>query len=199
VERYEYLHTRLEERGAAIAAEHPDWAHQLGQVPEDLERRQQWTQLAAEVDVFRAQYRIDSAEVTAIPVDYRERAVGAELSARVTAMHKADAVSSQLSATEEARSGAVTEAATAAQRARQASTAQAGTTVVKVPQKATASDTPAKSTAQRMKEQQQKRAAERVEQLRRQGINAKVQKADDRDDRKSGADQTPIRDQGIER
>lgn len=164
-------------------------------MPEDLERRQQWTQLAAEVEVFRAQHRIDPAEATAVPTDYRERAVGAELAARVTAMHKADALSSQRHATEEARTRAAAEAASAAQRARQVATAQAGTTAVKVPQQAT----DAQSTAQRMKEQQQKRAVERVEQLRRQGINAKVQKADDRDGRKSGADPTPVRDQGIER
>ncbi|TFB92258.1 MULTISPECIES: MobF family relaxase [unclassified Cryobacterium] len=194
-ERYDYLHTRLEERGATIAAEQPAWASELGEVPADVDRRQQWTELAAEVDVFRTQYRINPQETVAVPADYRQRPVGADLAERVTAMHKSQVLSSRPAATEDDRQRAAAAAATAAAlRARQAAAARPGTTTVKPLQKVTE----AKSTAQRMKEQQQKRAADRVEQLRRQGVNVKVQKTGDRD-RQSGADQAPARDQGIER
>jgi conjugative relaxase-like TrwC/TraI family protein len=210
-ERYDYLQVRLEERGATIAAEQPDWAQQLGDVPADTDRRQQWTQLAAEVDVFRTQYRVEPTEKTAVPAEYRERPVGAELAARVTAMHKAQALSSQPPASEDTRARAAAEATAAALRARQAATTQTATTAVKTPQAeqqrgtvpTTAptrdKESPAKTTAQRMKEQQQRRAAERVEQLRRQGVNVKVQKDSDRTDRQSGTEPTPTRDQGIER
>ncbi|WP_199183102.1 hypothetical protein, partial [Cryobacterium sp. Y29] len=172
----------------------PEWASELGEVPADTDRRQQWTELAAEVDVFRTQYRIDPQETVAVPADYRQRTVGADLAERVTAMHKSQVLSSRPAATEDDRQRAAAAATTAALRARQTAAARPGTTAVKAPQKAT----DATSTAQKMKEQQQKRAAERVEQLRRQGVNVKVQKAGDRN-RQSGADQAPARDQGIER
>jgi conjugative relaxase-like TrwC/TraI family protein len=194
-ERYDYLHTRLEERGAVIAVEQPTWSRELGDVPAEPDRRQQWTELAAEVDVFRTQYRIDPKETAAVPADYRQRPVGAGLAERVTAMHKSQVLSSRPVATEDDRQRAAAAATAAALRARQAATAPAGTTATKPPQ----NTTDAKTTAQRMKEQQQKRAAERVEQLRRQGVNVKVKKTGDRDDRKSGVDQAPTRDQGIER
>lgn len=87
-ERYEYLVVRLEERGTAIAAEQPDWV-QLGDVPAESTRRQEWVRLAAEVDVFRDRYKIDPAQSQAIPEACRERSVGAELAACVTALAKA--------------------------------------------------------------------------------------------------------------
>lgn len=49
----------LEERGATIAAAQPEWAKQLGGVPAEPARREEWTQLAAEIDVFRQQYHVD--------------------------------------------------------------------------------------------------------------------------------------------
>ncbi|WP_243173239.1 hypothetical protein [Bacillus altitudinis] len=58
-----------------IAAEQPDWAKQLGAVPAEPARREEWTQLAAEIDVFRQQYHVDAAEPVAIPDQYRERAL----------------------------------------------------------------------------------------------------------------------------
>ena len=88
-ERYEYLAVRLEERGTAIAAEKPDWAQQLGDVPDESARRQEWVRLAVEVNVFRDRYKVDPALTQAIPEAYRERSVGAELAARVTALEKA--------------------------------------------------------------------------------------------------------------
>ncbi|WP_134569779.1 MobF family relaxase [Cryobacterium sp. Sr3] len=87
-ERYEYLAVRLEERGTAIAVEQPDWARQLGDVPAESARRQDWVRLAAEVDVFRDRYKVDPTQTQAIPEAYRERSVGAELAARVTVLQE---------------------------------------------------------------------------------------------------------------
>jgi len=121
-ERYDYLHTRLEERGAALAAEQPEWTGQLGQVPAEPVKREEWTQLAAEVDVFRQRYGVDTAEPTAIPNQYREQAVGTDLAQRVTALHKSTQLSTQTGATDADRQRAATSAATTAQRARDAVT-----------------------------------------------------------------------------
>ena len=85
-ERYDYLTARLEERGEALATEPPAWAQGIGAVPED-ERRADWTRLAAEVDLFRRRYGIDETEPDAVPVGYRDKALGAELQSRVTALH----------------------------------------------------------------------------------------------------------------
>ncbi|WP_158252101.1 helicase C-terminal domain-containing protein, partial [Cryobacterium sp. M23] len=112
-ERYEYLAVRLEERGTAIAAEQPAWAQQLGDVPTESARRQEWVLLAAEIDVFRDRYKVDPAQTLAIPEAYRERNVGAELAARVTALEKMQSQATAPS-TPEARGGP----AEAAHRAR---------------------------------------------------------------------------------
>jgi hypothetical protein len=92
-ERYEYLSVRLEERGASVVAERPTWAQQLGDVPAEGAPREEWVRLAAEVAVFRDRCRVDPAQADAIPAAYRERAVGAELAARVAAQNQAQAPS----------------------------------------------------------------------------------------------------------
>ncbi|PZE23258.1 hypothetical protein DEI82_14600 [Curtobacterium sp. MCBD17_019] len=51
-------------------------ARQLGDAPADVERRGEWTRLAAEVDTFRARYRVDAAETQAIPAAFREQKIG---------------------------------------------------------------------------------------------------------------------------
>jgi hypothetical protein len=94
-ERYEYLAVRLEERGTIIVAEQPAWAQQLGDVPVEGAPREEWVRLAAEVAVFRDRYRVDPAQTDAIPAAYRERAVGAELAARVAAQRQAQTPSAQ--------------------------------------------------------------------------------------------------------
>ena len=123
-ERYEYLAIRLEERGATVAAEQPVWAAQLGDVPANSTRRDAWVKLAAEVDVFRDRYKVDPAQAQAIPVAYRERAVGADLAARVTALHKSQALSTRPTASNDDRQRAAAEAAAAAQKARDVATAR---------------------------------------------------------------------------
>jgi len=117
-ERYAYLETRLEERGAAIAAEQPTWAAQLGDVPADESRRRQWTQLAAEVDVFRDRYRVPAEAVDAIPAEFRQGPVGAELAARVTELHKSTALRTQQAAAPADRQTSAQEAQEAARKAR---------------------------------------------------------------------------------
>jgi len=127
-ERYDYLQIRLEERGATIAAEQPEWAKQLGEVSAEPARREQWTQLAAEVDVFRQQYGVPATEPAAIPDQYRERTVGADLAQRVTALHRSTQLSTQPGATDADRQHAATAAAATAQKARDAVTATTATT-----------------------------------------------------------------------
>ncbi|WP_158067176.1 hypothetical protein, partial [Tersicoccus sp. Bi-70] len=51
-------------------------------------RRAEWTELAAEVDLYRATYHVPATEPAAIPVDHRDHPVAADLAARVTAAHK---------------------------------------------------------------------------------------------------------------
>jgi conjugative relaxase-like TrwC/TraI family protein len=89
-ERYDYLGVRLHEQGEAVAAEQPAWSAELGRVPDDEQRREQWTRLAAEVDTFRARYQVPETEENAVPEKYRTNQVGKDLAARVTQLHKSD-------------------------------------------------------------------------------------------------------------
>jgi len=89
-ERYDYLGVRILEQGEAVAAEQPAWSAELGRFPEEPRRREQWTRLAAEVDLFRSRYRIPESEERAIPEKYRTHQVGQDLAARVTQLHKSD-------------------------------------------------------------------------------------------------------------
>ncbi|MEJ1834096.1 MobF family relaxase [Clavibacter michiganensis] len=88
-ERHHYIGVRLKERGAALAAERPAWTDALGAVPSHPTRMFAWHQLAAEVDVLRAKYRVDPAEPMAIPATLRGNEIADRLQKRVTAMHKA--------------------------------------------------------------------------------------------------------------
>ncbi|WP_080939401.1 AAA family ATPase [Clavibacter michiganensis] len=88
-ERHHYIGVRLKERGATLAAERPAWTDSLGAVPSHPKRMVAWHQLAAEVDVLRAKYRIDPAEPQAIPATLRGNEIADRLQKRVTAMHKA--------------------------------------------------------------------------------------------------------------
>jgi hypothetical protein len=77
--------TRL---GAQLAAEPPAWAAALGPVPSDLSRQEQWRQLAVEISTYRDTYRIPASETRPVPETHQGKGIGAELTARVTAMHK---------------------------------------------------------------------------------------------------------------
>lgn len=167
-ERYEYIATRLEERGATLSAEPPAWAQQLGDVPANAERRAEWTRLAAEVDTFRARYGIEENAVDAIPAQYREQKLGAELQQRVTAMHKSSLLRDQPVTDDAARARAAQEAAVAAQRAREAV------------QRPTQPQTPGKpqTAAEALRERNRAEAQRRAEQLRQVGINPKTQQRD---------------------
>jgi hypothetical protein len=158
------LAIRLEERGAAVAAEQPVWAAQLGDVPADSTRRDEWVKLAAEVDVFRDRYKVDPAEAQAIPVAYRERAVGADLAARVTALHKSQALSTRPTASNDDRQHAAAEATAAAQKARDVATARTMNPV--------ASQTPTPRTAlDVMREANRAKAQAQQDAQRKAGLN----------------------------
>jgi len=158
-ERYEYIAVRMEERGATIAVEQPEWSKQLGAVPADAERRSEWNRLAAEVDAFRGRYAIEEATPEAIPNQYQERAIGAELQQRVTAMHKSAALIKEPPADQATRARVAEQAAAAAQRAREAAQQQPQTAAARKPQTA----------AEALQARRQAEADRAAAQLRRAG------------------------------
>jgi conjugative relaxase-like TrwC/TraI family protein len=127
-ERYDYIAVRMEERGATIAVEQPEWAKELGAVPADAERRSKWNRLAAEVEAFRGRYAIEESTPEAIPNQYRKRAVGAELQQRVTAMHKSAALVKELPAELSTRVAASERTSTVAERMREQNRVKAAKT-----------------------------------------------------------------------
>jgi hypothetical protein len=164
-ERYEYIAVRMEERGATIAVEQPEWAKQLGAVPADAERRSEWNRLAAEVDAFRGRYAIEEATPEAIPNQYQERAIGAELQQRVTAMHKSAALIKEPPADQATRARVAEQATAAAQRAREAAQQQPQTTAARKPQTA----------AEALQARRQAEADRAAAQLRRAGRTPSAQ------------------------
>ncbi|MFB0840482.1 MobF family relaxase [Arthrobacter sp. E44] len=86
--RREIMATEVNRLGAQLAAEPPAWAGALGPVPSDPARQEQWRQLAVEISTYRAMYRIPANEPAPVPADHQGKGLGAELTARVTAMHK---------------------------------------------------------------------------------------------------------------
>ncbi|MCO4251204.1 hypothetical protein [Pseudarthrobacter raffinosi] len=86
--RREVMSQEVNRLGSQLAAEPPAWAKALGPVPSDTQKQQQWRDLAVEVKSFRDTYRIPETETTVLPAEYTEKGTGAELAARVTAMHK---------------------------------------------------------------------------------------------------------------
>jgi len=87
-EQREVMALEVNRLGSQLAAEPPAWAEALGPVPSDTQKQQQWRDLAVEVKTFRDTYRIPETETTVLPAEYTEQGTGAELKARVTAMHK---------------------------------------------------------------------------------------------------------------
>ncbi|MGO4860116.1 AAA family ATPase [Arthrobacter sp. 2MCAF14] len=86
--RRELMANEAARLGAQLAAEPPAWAAALGPVPSGPQRQEQWRQLAVEISTYRDTYRVAAAETQPVPTAHQERGVGAELTARVTAMHK---------------------------------------------------------------------------------------------------------------
>jgi conjugative relaxase-like TrwC/TraI family protein len=87
-DRREALALEVNRLGSQLAAAPPAWAQALGPVPSDTDKQQQWRDLAVEVKTFRDTYRIPETETTVLPAGYTDKGTGAELAARVTAMHK---------------------------------------------------------------------------------------------------------------
>ena len=86
--RREIMAREVSRLGAQLAAEPPAWAGALGPVPSDPARQEQWRQLAVEISTYRDMYRIPASEPAPVPADHQEKGLGAELTARVTAIHK---------------------------------------------------------------------------------------------------------------
>jgi hypothetical protein len=86
--RREVMAQEVNRLGSQLAAALPAWAAALGPVPSDPVKQQQWRDLAVEVKTFRDTYRIPETETTVLPAGYAGKGTGAELAARVTAMHK---------------------------------------------------------------------------------------------------------------
>ncbi|WP_269046500.1 ATP-dependent DNA helicase [Paenarthrobacter sp. Z7-10] len=86
--RRELMATEVTRLGAQLAAESPVWAAPLGPVPSDTEHQEQWRRLAVEISTYRDSYRIPASEATPIPATHQGKGTGAELAARITALHK---------------------------------------------------------------------------------------------------------------
>lgn len=82
----------MTQRGVELTLEQPVWTAQLGPVPERMDKRVEWMELAAEVDLFRARYNIPDDEPTAIPEAFRDHDLGKNLAGRVTALRKSTAI-----------------------------------------------------------------------------------------------------------
>jgi hypothetical protein len=86
--RRELMATEMTRLGAQLAAQPPAWAAALGPVPSDPARQEQWRQLAVEISTYRDTYQIPTSETLPVPETHQGKGIGAELSARITAMHK---------------------------------------------------------------------------------------------------------------
>ncbi|MEQ7736162.1 hypothetical protein, partial [Escherichia coli] len=86
--RREAMALEMNRLGSQLAAEPPAWAAALGPVPSDTARQQCWRLLAAEVKTYRDTYRIPDTDTTVLPATHTTTGTGADLAARVTAMHK---------------------------------------------------------------------------------------------------------------
>lgn len=86
--RREIMATEVNRLGAQLAAEPPTWATALGPVPSDPARQEQWRQLAVEISTYRDMYRIPASQTAPVPADHQDKGVGADLTQRITAMHK---------------------------------------------------------------------------------------------------------------
>jgi hypothetical protein len=110
-ERHHYIGVRLKERGAVLALEQPAWTQDLGRLPSEPWRMFDWHRTAAEVDVLRTKYRIDPSEPKAIPDKLRGNPIADRLQERVTALHKAAALSTAPEVTVSTREHYATHAA----------------------------------------------------------------------------------------
>ncbi|MDQ0031507.1 MobF family relaxase [Arthrobacter bambusae] len=86
--RRDLMATEVTRLGAQLVAEPPAWAAALGPVPSAPSRQEQWRLLAVEIATYRDTYRIPATETKPLPETHRGQGVGADLSARITAMHK---------------------------------------------------------------------------------------------------------------
>ncbi|MGW9159665.1 MobF family relaxase [Microbacterium sp. NPDC055665] len=91
-DRNSYIDDRMVQRGVDLTLEQPEWTKQLGPVPERMDKRVEWMELAAEIDLFRTRYNIPEDNPTAIPESFRDHETGKNLADRVTDLHKATTI-----------------------------------------------------------------------------------------------------------
>ena len=89
------LHSRSREigqlaqvRGAQLAAEKPEWAKKLGDVPANKKLARHWYRVAAETEALRDKYNIASSEPEAVPQKLRTQAKPHEAPSRTEARGK---------------------------------------------------------------------------------------------------------------
>lgn len=87
-ERYEHLADRLEQREAALVDEQPTWSRDLGAVPHDPTQRAEWARTAAEIETFRARYRLPDTTAEAVPEQFQHGRLGRELAQRAEALRE---------------------------------------------------------------------------------------------------------------
>jgi conjugative relaxase-like TrwC/TraI family protein len=88
-ERRGILAARYHESGHSLTLEAPAWAQALGPVPAREDLNQAWRDTAAEIQAFRAQYKVLDTETVPVPERFREQALGAELHTRAVAVSRA--------------------------------------------------------------------------------------------------------------
>jgi conjugative relaxase-like TrwC/TraI family protein len=92
VDRSAYIDDRMTQRGVDLTLEKPEWTNELGPVPEGMDQRIVWMELAAEIDLFRTRYNVPADEPIAIPEVFRDHELGKNLADRVTELHKSTAI-----------------------------------------------------------------------------------------------------------
>ena len=75
-------------RGAQLAAEKPEWAKQLGDVPANKKLARHWHRVAAETEALRDKYNIASSEPKAVPQKLRTQVKPHEAPSRTEARGK---------------------------------------------------------------------------------------------------------------
>jgi hypothetical protein len=165
--RREVMAQEANRLGSQLAAAPPAWADALGPVPSDTVKQQQWRDLAVEVKTFRDTYRIPETETTVLPAEYSEKGTGAELAARVTAMHKYSAQTAK-------------EPLSAADAAHMADAADVGATVATEP-------TPAEQVVDRLREERSQDVTLTPEQERAERVASMVRRVRENREARQGA------------
>lgn len=100
---HERIGQLAELRGRQLAAEKPAWTEALGEVPINPTNARRWYRVAAEVEAYRAKYKVSEHETQPVPKDHYKRTPGlspkgqhaAYLAGQVVDVHKRGALSNR--------------------------------------------------------------------------------------------------------